>query len=96
MKKYTITKAKFLDWFYKTGDDDSQSELITDLGQAVIDHLNKTNSFNITTQEIFNNYCEHSAIQLKYLEEYPRAFLNEKGVHELVDLKDQNYKVVLI
>ena len=69
MKKLTITKERFLDWYFESGQDSENASIKDDLATRLIKGLQADNSFTITTQDIFDE-CNHEAIRCYFLEEY--------------------------
>ena len=71
MKNLEITKAKFLEWYFDDGEGTSEYDTLRiELAEKVIDRLKKGNTATITTEEIFNEICNKSAIRLSYCEGY--------------------------
>lgn len=92
MKTFTVTKSNFLNWYFNTGDDKSQVDEATKIGDTVIKELKHSGKCIFTVKYIWD-ICEKNCIPLKYTEEFNPKIHNEN--EELGDLKD-GYKIKLI
>lgn len=68
MKKLTITKKRFLEWYYQSGQDQENKELKEDLANSIIDQMFKTGVGSISVQELFDG-CNEEAIRLSFTEQ---------------------------
>ena len=82
MKKYTITKSNFLSWYFDSGQDSENASIREDLAESLINGLTKSNTFTITTEEVFEQ-CNKDAIKLCYLEEFYDE--DEREVEDLME-----------
>jgi len=90
MRKYYVKRKNFLNWFFKSGDNDTIRESKIDLADQVIKDLIEKGSFSISTRDVWLN-CEHSAIPLYITEGH------KKGLQDNVELGDlEDYEVYLI
>lgn len=90
MKTYTITKKNFLQWYFKTGADCDQKEMVYDLGKTVLDLLFNNEDAVITTDDIFL-IANLDCIPLSYLEEFKNDEdnHNEYGEDERINDNDE-------
>ena len=66
MRKLTITKENFLNWYF---DNSEESDSIKDdLSNKMLDALLNDGAFKITTEELFNE-CNQDVINLSYINE---------------------------
>ena len=70
MKKYTVTKQNFLEWYFNTGADDEQQDARTEMGRRVIDCLLSGEDFHCSVENIFNNEADLNCMPIHYLEEF--------------------------
>lgn len=78
-ENFTITKHSFLDFYFNTGDDDSQESLRMNIADEIIDNLFQGNyTHTIDIQELFDG-CGY--IAMRYCEEVTKK-------HEYYDLED--------
>jgi hypothetical protein len=91
MKTFHITKNRFLEFYFESGQDSEIEELKTNLADNIIQKLKEDAPPNITVEQLFND-CNHESIKLSFLEQYKHDF-NVEG--ELSQLKEK-FKVVLI
>lgn len=92
MKNFTITKARFLEFFYDCGQDSEIESLKEDLAEKVIDNLKDFGVSTITVEDIFNG-CNKESIQFCFLEQY-KDLDDVEG--ELSDLDENEYTITLI
>lgn len=78
MKIYSIEENQFLQWFFNTGDDQSQKQERLNIGNQVIDELFLSGSSVITSQEIWDK-CEKTVIPLRFLTEFKDDTTGEFG-----------------
>jgi hypothetical protein len=65
--EYKITKNRFLDWYFESGQDSENEEIRNELTEKMINSLFKDNTFTLNTNDVFEN-CNKSAIRLCYIE----------------------------
>jgi hypothetical protein len=65
--EYKITKSRFLDWYFESGQDSENEAIRNELAEAMINSLIKNNTFTLNTNDVFEN-CNKSAIRLCYIE----------------------------
>jgi hypothetical protein len=65
--EYKITKNRFLDWYFESGQDSENEEIRNELAEKMINSLFKDNTFTLNTNDIFEN-CNKWAIRLCYIE----------------------------
>ena len=68
MKKLTITKSRFLDWYFESGQDQENDDLKKDLVESLIHSMRQVGFASISVQELFDN-CNQEAIRLDFTEE---------------------------
>jgi hypothetical protein len=68
MKKLTITKNRFLDWYYESGQDSEIVELKFDLAERIIEQLRSQGVANISVQDLFDA-CNPESIRLNFTEQ---------------------------
>ena len=68
MKKLTITKNRFLDWYYESGQDSEIVELKFDLAERIIEQLRSHGVANISVQDLFDA-CNPESIRLNFTEQ---------------------------
>lgn len=98
MKTFTITKIRFLVWFFETGQDQERGDLRIDLAERVIQQLFDNNVSTVTTEDIFNE-CNQEAIRLSFIEEFDDNGFDEKlgrGYDDIELGELSNYKLKLI
>ena len=80
--KATITKAKFLQWYFLTGDDQWKRDNLHSLGEGIMCRLlaYPNSVFSIDAHEIFEESCIDS-IPLGLLEEFPND--DNREIYEL-------------
>lgn len=64
----TITKTKFLEWYFESGQDQENEEIKTTLINEVINQLFKTGLAVISAHDLFDD-CNQDAIRLSYTEQ---------------------------
>lgn len=69
MKKITITKRRFLDWYFNYGQDQENKELREDLANSIIDQMYKVGFGSLSVDELFVN-CNKKSIRAFFTEEY--------------------------
>jgi hypothetical protein len=67
MKKYTIKKERFLEWYFESGQDQENEEIREELAKKLIAGLMKDNEFKITTEDIFKE-CNQEAIRVSFID----------------------------
>ena len=81
LKKFTISKYNFLDFYFNTGDDKSQRELRRDIGNSLVNHLLSGEPYTLPTAESLFNNCGY--IRMSYCEEvvigHPLSFHYENN-----------------
>jgi hypothetical protein len=65
--EYKITKNRFLDWYFESGQDSENEEIRNELTEKMINSLFRDNTFTLNTNDVFEN-CNKSAIRLCYIE----------------------------
>ncbi|MDC7249493.1 MAG: hypothetical protein PQJ49_06230 [Sphaerochaetaceae bacterium] len=65
----TITKGRFLDWYFDYGQDQENKQLRVELAESIIDQMYKVGFGSMSVQELFDN-CNQDAIRAYYLQEY--------------------------
>jgi len=86
MKKFTITKEQFINWYFNTGADQDQERMRTDLGDSIIEQLLEKGCAEINVTDIFEDEAELSCIPIRYTEEasqYPQECENGCELGEL-------------
>ena len=68
MEKLTITKKRFLEWYYQSGQDQENTDLKIDLANSIINQMFKTGVGSISVQELFDG-CSEDAIRLSFTEQ---------------------------
>ena len=93
MLKLTITKERFLEWYFNHGQDQEIEENANSVAKSIIEQLFKTGVGSITVNEIFDG-CNLNAIKMYYtvefdmqteLHDYPISDLNMPYEIKLVD-----------
>lgn len=69
MKKLTITKGRFLDWYFNYGQDQENEELRINLANSIIDQMFKVGFGSMSVQELFDG-CNQEAIRVYFTQEY--------------------------
>lgn len=88
-KTFHITKSRFIEWYYESGQDQEIEDLKSDLVNIVIAQLSTNGKAEITVEQLFED-CNKESIKLSYLEEFD---LDED--RELSELEEE-YEVELI
>jgi hypothetical protein len=91
-KKLTITKQRFLDWYFDYGQDQENAQLRVDLATSIIDQMYKVGFGSYSVQELFDN-CNQESIRAYFTVEYDMQ--TETHDDELSDLK-LSYELTLI
>lgn len=68
MKKLTITKQRFLEWYFESGQDTENKELREDLAKYIIKQLFKTGLGTVSVEDLFDR-CNQKAIRLSFTEQ---------------------------
>ena len=68
MKKLTITKQRFLEWYFESGQDKENKKLKKDLANSIIEQLFKTGVGSTSVEQLFNE-CNQEAIGLSFTEQ---------------------------
>ena len=89
MKKFHITKQRFLQWYFSEDYTEESQAIREELAELVIKQLFKNNTSIITTNDIFEN-ANKEAIKVYYLEEF-----DENDDYEVGDIKFE-CEIVLI
>lgn len=92
MKVYHITKNKFLQWYFESGQDSEIQHLKEELAEKVLEMLFKNNTATITAEDIFENVNIES-IKIGYLVEFEDV---EDAEGELSDVAEGEFDVMLI
>jgi len=92
MRKFTITKGRFLDWYFNSGQDQEMKELRTELANSIINQMYSVGHGSMSVEELFDG-CNQDAIRLGFTEQY-----NEDTDDPDVELLDLNtpYEIKLI
>lgn len=88
--EYKITKNRFLEWFFESGEDTENEEIRNVLAEKMINSLFKDNTFTLNTNDVFEN-CNKSAIKMCYIEGFDdddERELSEFGAENLLILID--------
>lgn len=91
MKKLTIKKEKFLDWYFN-GQDQEEIELRIDLANSIIDQMYKVGFSSFSVQELFDN-CNKDSIRVYFTCQY--YMMTDDFDIELSDL-NENYSITLV
>jgi hypothetical protein len=91
-KHLTITKGRFLDWYFNYGQDQENKELRVDLANSIIDQMYKVGFGSFSVAELFDN-CNQEAIRAYFTEEYD--YQTDEFDIELQDLGFE-YTITLI
>ena len=96
MKNLKITKDRFLDFFYNSGQDQEMEELKNDLAQKVINGLySNKGTFTIAVEDIFNE-CNQDSIRLSFCDGYSEDECGEDNYDiELGDI-EEGYTIKLV
>ena len=68
MTKLTITKNRFLNWYYESGQDQENDDLKKELAESLIHSMRQVGFASISVQELFDN-CNQESIRLNFTEE---------------------------
>lgn len=90
--KLTITKNRFLEWYFEHGQDTEKNDLRISLANSIIHQMNVTGFGSYSVQELFDK-CNQEAIRLYFTEEY--AHNSDEFDIELSDC-DFDYELELI
>ena len=90
--KLTITKKRFIEWYFNYGQDSENKELRIDLANSIIDQMLSVGFGSYSVNELFDK-CNQDSIRLFYTEEY--AYQTEDFDIELLDF-DTHYELILI
>ena len=66
--KLTITKKRFLEWYFESGQDQENEELKLDLANYIIGQMYKFGIGSMSVEEIFNK-CNKEAIRVSFTEQ---------------------------
>lgn len=81
MEKYTISKRKFLAWYFEYGQDSENEEIKSGLTSTVIAMLFEKGFAAVSSSDLFEN-CNKGAIRICFTEEH----LDEDSEEEIGDL----------
>ena len=90
---FTITEEDFLDWYFNSGYDQSQEQIVKELGSEVRDELMISGKYVLNTQNIFDSV--NTDVVPTRLVKYGGTWTNQPKDGELGDLKFQ-WKLELI
>ena len=65
----TITKGRFLDWYFNSGQDQEMKESKMDLAKSIIHQMYSVGHGSMSVEEIFDG-CNQDAIRIGFTEEY--------------------------
>lgn len=68
-KHLTITKGRFLDWYFNYGQDQENVELRVDLANSIIDQMYKVGFGSFSVAELFDG-CNQESIRAYFTQEY--------------------------
>jgi len=84
MRRLTITKGRFLDWYFNSGQDQEMKELRKNLAESIIHQMYSVGHGSMSVQELFDG-CNQDAIRIGFTEQY-----NEETDDPHVELLDLN------
>lgn len=68
-KKLTITRERFLEWYYGYGQDQENTELQNDLAKSIIHQMYTVGFGSMSVQEIFDG-CNQDSIRAYFTQEF--------------------------
>tara|TARA_R110000868_G_scaffold800_3_gene5888 strand:+ start:1850 stop:2170 length:321 start_codon:yes stop_codon:yes gene_type:complete len=90
MKKYTITTANFLEWYFNEGSDQEQEIMRIDFANTMIDQLQESGRLLIKASELFEEVANVEQIPLYLIEEFKgRLDMEYEHCYQLSDLDDE-------
>ena len=69
MKQLTITKERFLDWYFDYGQDQENLELRTNLANSIIHQMYSVGHGSMSVNELFDT-CDQDSIRAYFTQEY--------------------------
>lgn len=69
MKNLTITKGRFLDWYFEQVYTEESTQLRLDLAESIIDQMYKVGFGSFSVAELFDN-CNQESIRAYFTQEY--------------------------
>lgn len=93
MKQLTITKGRFLDWYFDYGQDQEAKELRIDLANSIIDQMYKVGFGSFSVVELFDG-CNQESIRAYFTQEYDMQTdefdveLSDLGIEYIITLID--------
>lgn len=84
MRKFTITKGRFLDWYFNSGQDQEKAQLRKEMADSIIHQMYSDGHGSMSVAELFDG-CNQDAIRLGFTEQY-----NEETDDPDVELLDLN------
>ena len=84
MRKFTITKGRFLDWYFNSGQDQEKAQLRKEMADSIIHQMYSDGHGSMSVAELFVE-CNQDAIRLGFTEQY-----NEETDDPDVELLDLN------
>jgi len=69
MRKLTITKGSFLDWYFNSGQDQEMEELRKHLADSIIHQMYSVGHGSMSVEELFDR-CNQDAIKIGFTEQY--------------------------
>lgn len=90
--KLTITRLRFLEWYFDYGQDQENAELRIDLANSIIHQMQTVGFGSMSVQELFDN-CNQGAIRAYFTEQYDMQ--TDEFDIELSDL-EHSYTIQLI
>jgi hypothetical protein len=89
MKVYNLKVSRFLSWYFDTSDDQTQKEMILDLGLQAKESLFKEGSFQISVANLFSGKDSVESMPLHFLEDHPKANtdLEVGDVYDEIEIK---------
>ena len=69
IKQLTITKGRFLDWYFDYGQDQEMKESKMDLAKSIINQMYRVGSGSMSVEELFDE-CSQESIRAYFTQEY--------------------------